>query len=97
MHWRARYEIRGVDAERRRYFFLDDQRRYDDACLVADMARHLFRHHVVVWDNVERRTLYDSRLMATKWPWDRASAVSVGTNDETPAHLAVSGGVVGLG
>jgi hypothetical protein len=66
---RERYEVRGVDEARRTLFYLDDARRYDTACMYADMAREHLRCHVVVWDASERRVLYDSRLMASKWPW----------------------------
>ena len=59
-HLRDRFEVRGVDEDRRRLFYMADARRYWDAVLTADLARHWYGHHVVVWDSVERRVLYDS-------------------------------------
>lgn len=65
------FEVRGVDAERRRFFRLVEQpiRFYFDACLTADAFRASFPLlHVVVWCRTLQRPLYDSRTMAGKWP-----------------------------
>lgn len=69
------FEIRGVDEDGRKYFFLEGGvRLYSDACGIADVYREERRHHVVVWWPTEQRPLYDSRKMASKWPWSEEVA-----------------------
>lgn len=66
---RYRFELRNVDERERRYKYLNDLRTYSEACLYADVARHMMPDvHFVVWDNVERRILYDSRKLEKQKP-----------------------------
>ena len=65
---RERFEIRIVDAERRVYRYLQSDRRYFDACLIADAARleHPSVDFVVLDAHEGHRVLYDSRKLRAK-------------------------------
>ncbi len=62
---RYRYHLRKVDDVKRTYRFIHDLRTYSEACLYADVGLAMMRGtmHFVVWDSVERKILYDSRLL----------------------------------
>lgn len=63
---RERFEIRRVDAERRVYVFVTSDRKYVDACIIADTAISRWGGDYVVLDGHEGcRVLYDSRLFRT--------------------------------
>ncbi len=64
---RYRWELRRVNTERRCFTFVHDLRTYSEACLYADVAVSLLGGDFVVWDNVERKALYDSRAIAGKF------------------------------
>jgi len=58
---RYRFELRRVNLARRCYTFVNDIPTYYNACLTADIAVRMLGGDFVIWDNVERVILYDSR------------------------------------
>lgn len=62
-NWRFPFEVRRVDRMRRRYILVDTVYGYHDACIVADAACCYTKEHHIVWDTLEERVLYDSRLI----------------------------------
>lgn len=64
---RFRFELRNVDERERRYKYINDLRTYCEAVLYLDVARHMMPDvHFIVWDNVERKILADSRELQKK-------------------------------
>lgn len=50
------FEVRGVDEERRRYFFIGGPyERYSDACWCADLAHEEGGYLTIVWNAGEKR------------------------------------------
>lgn len=80
---RYRWELRRVDTVKRCYTFVHDLRTYSEACLYADVAVRQLGGDFIVWDGVELRPIYDSRLMREKFE-DRPTTPDV---EEAPVTL----------